>query len=632
MNRTLKDNIFKYLYLSCAIFGIAAVILISVFLFARGIPSIMEIGLFKFLFGTKWNPTLNQFGILPMIVNSLYVTAFAVAIGVGIGVFSAVFMSKFCPKRIYRFLKNVINLLAGIPSVVYGFFGMQVIVPMFAELSTTGVGYGVAASGIILGIMILPTVISVSLNSLNNVPQNYYEGAVSLGSTHEQAVFKVMVPAAKNGIMTGVILGIGRAIGETMAVVMVSGNVPKFAESLFQSIRTLTGGIVVEMSYAEGLHLGALIGIGVVLFIFILLITLCLNIFNSNKKKVQKNMDEIKNTSKVALALKLDKISYHFNTFKNKLILAKNNFMFKVNAVIHSKTRTKGLRTGALTLKYTSFICVGVTILSLVSIVLFILVKGVPHLSLDLVFGKFEYGGAVTLLPSIVTTLMLVFLTIVICVPIGVCCAIYLVEYTKKGNKLVKFIRGAVETLAGIPSIIYGLFGMIFFSGILGMGYSIIAGCLTLVLMILPTIIRTTEQSLLEVPDSFREGSLALGASKTRTIFKVILPSAISGIITGIILSIGRIVGESAVVLFTVGSTKSMPTGFGSSGISLSVFMYILAGEGFHVNEAYATAVVLLIIVLLLNGLSGLVEMLYKRRKGNDKVSKKAKNRKKVRA
>lgn len=596
MSKVIKEKFFKYLYMASAIFGVTAVALITIFLLAQGLPSIMEIGFFKFLFGTKWNPTLGEFGILPMIVNSLYVTAFAVLIGVGIGVLSAVFLSRFCPRKIYKVIKQIINLLAGIPSVVFGFFGMQVIVPLFSEISESGIGYGVAASGIILGIMILPTVISVSLNSLNNVPAAYYEGAVSLGSTHEQAVFKVVVPSAKNGIMAGTILGIGRAVGETMAVVMVSGNVPKFAESIFQSIRTMTGNIVIEMSYAEGLHLGALIGTGVVLFVFILLITVCLNIVNNKKPKDK--------ASRIGI----------YTFIKRKL----------------AKNRDKFLRLGCKILKVLSIVSITLTIASLTSIILFILINGLPHLSLDLIFGTYEYGGKVTLLPSIVTTLMLIFMTLIITVPIGVFTAIYLVEYTKKGNKFVKVIRGAVETLAGIPSIIYGLFGMIFFSGVLGMGYSIMAGSLTLVFMILPTIIRTTEQALLEVPDSYREGSLALGAGKTRTIFKVVLPSAISGIVTGIILSVGRIVGESAAVLFTVGSTKSMPSGYGSSGISLAVFMYVLAGEGLHVNEANATAVVLLILVLFINIMSSVIENAFKRRvDGNvKKVKKQRKNKK----
>lgn len=585
----LKEKFFKFTYLGCAIFGIIAVLLITVFLLAQGIPGIMEIGIFKFLFGTEWIPSENQFGILPMIIASIVVTTLATTFGVVLGVFSAAFLAFYCPKKLYKILKSVINVLAGIPSVIFGFFGMELLVPIFNNISPTGIGNGTLVSSIILAIMILPTIISVSLSSMNNVPKQYYEGAVSLGATHNQAVFKVVLPACKNGIMSATILGVGRAIGEAMAVKMVAGNVPNFPTSFFTSIRTLTSNIVVELGYAEeGLHLNALIATGVVLFIFILVITLSLNLI-SNKKNV--------------------------NVKAN--IFTRLKYRFVNNS-------SKNLKLGTSLLKYLGYLSIILTCISLLSVVLFIVIKGVPHVSFDFIFGSYTNSKDITLLPSIVTTLILIGGTLILAVPIGIGSAIYLSEYTKKGSKLVKTIRSAIETLAGIPSIVYGLFGNLFFVAFLGFGYSILAGILTLVLMILPTIIRTTEQALLEVPESYREGSYALGAGKTRTIFKVVLPSAISGIVTGIVLSIGRIVGESAALLLTVGSTRLMPSGLMSSGISLSVFMYVLSGEGLHVNEAYGAAFVLLTIVLLINILASILESKLKL-KSKDKTKNKRK-------
>lgn len=246
-----------------------------------------EIGFFSFLTGTTWAPNNSpaSYGILPMIVGSIYITAGAIILGVPIGILTAVFMSRFCPKRIYRPLKSAVNLLAGIPSVVYGFFGLVVLVPFIRNITTTfgstfgwnwiySNGSSILTASILLGIMILPTIIGVSESAIRAVPNSYYEGALALGATHERSVFFTVLPAAKSGIMAGVILGIGRAIGETMAVIMVAGNQPRITGSIFKGIRTLTANIVIEMGYAAELHREALIATGVVLFVFILMINL----------------------------------------------------------------------------------------------------------------------------------------------------------------------------------------------------------------------------------------------------------------------------------------------------------------------------------------------------------------------
>ena len=277
LNSAVKERFFQFLFLLAAGFSVFAVVMICVFLFANGIPAMHKIGVFNFLLGTKWKPGSDLYGIFPMIVGSFYVTACAVVFGVPVGLLTAVFLSRFCPERLHKILEPAIDLLAGIPGVVYGFFGLMVIVPFVRDVFG-GNGSSILTAGILLGMMILPTIISVSESALNAVPSSYYEGARALGATHERAVFRTVLPAAKSGIMAGVILGIGRAIGETMAVIMVAGNQARLTGSLLKGIRTLTANIVIEMGYATDLHREALIATGVVLFVFILIINLAFNL------------------------------------------------------------------------------------------------------------------------------------------------------------------------------------------------------------------------------------------------------------------------------------------------------------------------------------------------------------------
>lgn len=253
--------------------SIAAVLLICIFLFSRGIPAIHEIGVQEFLLGKVWKPSSDLYGIFPMIIGSLYVTAGAIAVGVPIGLLTAIFLAFFCPGRIYRFLKPAVDLLAGIPSVVYGFFWLMVIVP-FIRNTFGGSGTSWLAASLVLGIMILPTVIGVSEAALRAVPKSYYEGSLALGATHERSVFRTMLPAAGSGVLSAIILGVGRAVGETMAVIMVAGNQAVMPSSLTKGLRTLTANIVLEMGYATDLHREALIATAVVLFVFVLLINL----------------------------------------------------------------------------------------------------------------------------------------------------------------------------------------------------------------------------------------------------------------------------------------------------------------------------------------------------------------------
>ena len=261
-----SESLMSDVFLLSALAAIVAVALICLFLFTNGVPAMGKIGVLRFLSGREWSPTdvPPAFGILPMIAGSLWITAGAVVIGVPVGVLTAVFLARVCPARLYRLLKPGVDLLAGIPSVVYGFFGMAAITPIF--------GNSMLSACILLGIMILPTIIALSETALRAVPEQYYEGALALGAGHYRSVFFAVLPAAKSGIFAAIVLGIGRAIGETMAVIMVAGNQARMPVSPMRGGRTLTANIVIEMGYAAGLHRGALIACGVVLFTFILII------------------------------------------------------------------------------------------------------------------------------------------------------------------------------------------------------------------------------------------------------------------------------------------------------------------------------------------------------------------------
>lgn len=280
----VKEKVMEYVFLLTAIISIVAVVLICGFLFANGIPAMKEIGFLDFLSGTKWKPGNDKYGIFPMILGSIYVTGGALIIGVPIGVLMSVFMAKFCPGKLYKILKPIVDLLAGIPSIVYGFFGLVVLVPFIRE-HFPGNGQSILCASILLGIMILPTIIGASEPTIRAVEQSYYEGALALGATHERSVFTVVVPAAKSGIFAAIVLGVGRALGETMAVMMVVGNQPRVPDSLFKGVRTLTTNIVMEMGYATDLHREALIATGVVLFVFILVINLCFSILKRRGKE-----------------------------------------------------------------------------------------------------------------------------------------------------------------------------------------------------------------------------------------------------------------------------------------------------------------------------------------------------------
>jgi phosphate transport system permease protein len=607
-------------------------------------------------------------------------------------------MAKICPKPLYRVLKPLINLLAGIPSVVYGFFGIVVLVPQIQRIFDISGGSSMLAAAILLGIMILPTVITITESSLRAVPREYYEGAIALGASHERAVFRVVLPAAKSGVMAAVALGIGRAIGETMAVVMVAGNqtIVRMPWEIAEGVRTLTANVVMEMAYSDGLHREMLIATGVVLFVFILLINTVFNVIvkkgdndknaHKNKKKlpagivigavigaiigiivvpnigivpdvtqthitidyisnregvvydgslinaeiadgiirganingesigritsVTINGEQIEGTNLTAVLSDFPAIQSAAIITNGKVQSIVFNGLF-VDAIIGlifgaALAALLGKNMPDKLLKYMTWGAGFITLAALSFIIGYILLRGVPHLTPDL-FRLTWTPDNQSMLPAIINTAAMVFFTLLIAVPLGVFSAIFLVEYAKRGNKFVKIIRTMTETLSGIPSIVYGLFGMIFFVQVMGWGFSLLAGAFTLSIMVLPIIMRTTEEALKSVPDTYREGAFGLGAGRLRTVFRIVLPAAAPGILSGVILAVGRIVGETAALMFTAGMFAQVLESPMSSTRTLAGHMFVLAGEGQFREQAHATAVILLLLVIVINTISTLI-------------------------
>ena len=587
----VKDASAKILFIVCACLSILAVFGIICYILAASIPAFREVGFFQFLFGTRWNHNTDTYGILAMLCSTLVVTVLAVILGGVIGVFTAIFMVFWCPDRFHlrysgpnKFVQKmvawlnkinlrtifdqIIKLLAGIPSVIYGYFGIIVLVQggLF-YMDPNYRGYGVLATCIVLAIMIIPTITSLTKNALEAVPAQYFEGALAMGNTKAQAVFRVVFPAARSGIISALILGIGRAVGETMAVQMVAGGTANFPTGLFIPICPLTVKINMEMGEVVpgSLHESALMATGFVLLVLVLIITLSVNF-----------------------------VPKEFKGKKGTRVLQGGG-----ENVVYRK---KGLIPEIL--KYCGMVCAGIVVISLAAIILFICINGIPNISWNFLFGGDGYEGH-SLAPAFLTTFYVIIFTLIIALPLGIGAAIFLNEYAKPGSKFVKVIRTFIDTLSGVPSIVFGLFGYLLFVQIFGR--SVFAGAFTMVLVILPTIIRSTEEALRAVPMELREASYGLGASKIRTIFKVVLPSAFPGIATAIVLSVGRIISESAALIYTAGmmavasSSVSSAIDPTNAGSTLTVFMYSFFAEGLAYEEAYATAFVLLIITFVLN-------------------------------
>jgi phosphate transport system permease protein len=599
----------------CAVFAVVVVFFILVFLLYNGYPAFSTIGLPDFLFGDTWDPTGDPplYGIYPLIVDTLLVMALAMLIAIPLGIASAIYISELAHKKVKAVVKPAVELLAGIPSVVFGFFGLIVLTELLRVSFDVPSGECWLAGSILLGIMALPTIISVSEDAISSVPKEFREGSLATGATKWQTISRVVVPAALSGITAAVILGIGRAIGETMAVLMVTGNaavIPSPIWNVLSPVRTLTATLGIEMGEVAvgSLHYSALFGIAVVLLVITLVINLTaykiLGRIRAGQTGVgaggrrylsHKTADSLKTYGLyVIVVLALLFVFIAAGLIAGLVCILAVSLWY----VLRQKLNQRQVQKAAFGLLW---LAVGLVLFILGCIIADIVINGLPAISWEfLTTAPTNLGRSGGIAPAIVGTFYLVLGAILIALPLGIGAAIYLNEYTREG-RITRMIRTGVDLLNGTPSIVFGLFGFAFLVLYLKFGVSLLAGQVTLALMVLPTMIRTAEESLKNVPMSVREGSLALGATKWQTVRSVVLPPAVPGIITGTILSIGRAAGETAPILFTavVFSSRTLPTSEFEPVMALPYHLYILSTNvpGATTNQ-YGTALVLLILVI----------------------------------
>jgi len=628
--KNLKEKTVKTILFLSAISAVVVIFSIILFLFREGYPLFETAGLWEFLSGVRWNPTGEPpvYGAFSLIVGTILVTVGAMVIAIPLSIGSAIFISEIASPRIRSIIKPTIELLAGIPSVVYGFFGLIVLTTWIRISFSQPSGESLLAGSILLSVMAIPTITSVAEDAINSVPREYKEGSLALGATRWQTISKVVVPSALSGITAAVILGMGRAIGETMAVMMVCGNptyglIPEPITNVFAPIKTLTATLGIEMGeVASGsTHYHALFGLALVLLIITLSVNLIATfvlgrIKEKQKKSSKKGFNLPYNLGKkirislyaIVGVIILWLLFISVGLALTILILVVVMSFYYLSKRISAKNIQR-LAFGTII----STIVVVIIILGI--IISYIVSNGVGAISWEfLTAGPSDIGRAGGIFPAIVGTFYLIGGAILIALPLGVGSAIYLTEYTREG-RLTKIIRAGADLLNGTPSIVFGLFGFAFLVLYLRMGFSLLAGQITLAFMILPTIIRTTEEALKSVPQSLREGSLALGATRWQTIKKVVLPPAAPGILTGAILGIGRAAGETAPIMFTaVVFSGFIPSSVFEPVNALPFHLFTLATSipGSSQNQA-GTALVLLLLVISIYMIAVLIRNHYKK-------------------
>lgn len=596
--RQLVDRIVGKLLFFVALFAIVTVFFIIVFLIRDGYQIVLETGLWNFLAGQDWNPAGRSpaYGVLPLIVGTILVTALAMAIAIPLSIGTAVYIAEIAGPGTRSVVKPAVELLAGIPSVVYGFFGLILLTDWIRIAFDQPSGSSWLAGSILLAIMAIPTITSVAEDAIGSVPREFREGSLALGATHWQTIRRVVVPGALSGISAAVILGMGRAIGETMAVLMVTGNaavIPDPITDVFSPVRTLTGTLGIEMGEVAfgSLHYHALFSVAVVL----LVITLAIN--GAARIIINRMQGTARPGPHRALTTAASRITHAAAAPLERLV-----------------SPGTSQRCAFLLISLSVVIVLATLGVILVEIV----INGAGAISWEFLTGSpSDLGRAGGIFPAIAGTLYLVGGALAIALPLGIATAIYLVEYTAD-TPLTRGIRAAVDLLNGTPSIVFGLFGFAFLVLFLNFGVSLIAGQITLGLMILPTIIRTTEESLRSIPGSLREGSYALGATKWQTISRVVLPPALPGILTGAILSIGRAAGETAPIMFTAAifSSRYLPSSLSEPVMALPYHLFVLTTSvpGASV-QSYGTALVLLLLVLVIYLAAILIRRRYNRAK-----------------
>ncbi len=599
----IKERALEWGFLACALVAIVAVLAIFIFTFVRALPVLTDLGIARF-FELDWTPTEGHFGITSLLIGSLIVTAGALVLGVPLALGCAVYLTEIAKPKVSKVVSTAVDLLAGVPSVIFGFFGIVMLRPLIAQL-TGGLGFGALTAWLVLAIMIVPTITTLTMDALRSSPLGIREASYAMGATKWQTIYKVVLPASKAGIVNAIVLGMGRAIGETMAVLMVVGNAPVIPDSIASPISTLTSQIALDLGYSSGLHRSALFGMGVVLFIISATLVGSVRLISRAKetraeKKLSKEKEEklaaanevqLATIAPVETGAKLEAAEEAQESTRARI----KKILSEAKAPLISKDVTN--ETMLVVFRAAALLATGVLLL----IILFVTVNGLPALSSDFIFGWPQgvnaEGG---IWPTIVSSLYVTGLAMLICAPLAILAAVYLTEYAKQG-RLVNYLRFATDTLASVPSIVMGLFGFALFVEVFSFGLSMLSAALALALMMLPIVMRTTEEAIRAVPRYVRWGSYGLGATKWQTVSKVVLPSAFPRIATGIVLAIGRAVGETAVVLYTMGQAINLPLTPMDSGRPMTIHLYLLANEGVNMQAAYGTALLLMIMILAFN-------------------------------
>ena len=628
----------KYVLTGIACVAVLVIFLIIVFIATNSFDAIGEVGILDFIFGTEWDPEDGIYGAFPVILGTVLVTIGAMAIAIPLGVGCAIYISEVAPSKYRSILKPICEVFAGIPSVVYGFFGLVVLVPFLRETFDVTYGLSWLAASVLLGIMAMPTIISISEDALHAVPQSYREASLAMGASRWETTIKVVFPAAISGVSAAIILGIGRAIGETMAVMMVTGNVPMIPDPLwniFSLITTITGTMASEMPeiVIGSIHYSALFLLALILLVIVFGINYCARLVIKNTRRkmgydvgkpgiISRMWKSVKSSDSVTGNSVLGALSDHkvkivsaiaavltfvvvwmiaslkcgdMTSIVIAAVVTIGIYLFKTFMEKANNKTAQSVAHGGLT------VLMGIVILLLVYILGYIILNGISVIDWEFLTGSMEdMGRDGGIYPMIIGTLELLAGTIVISLPLGIIAGIYLAEYAKD-TLLTRVIREAIDLLNGTPSIVFGLFGFAALVVAADWGYSMIAGWFTLSFMILPVIIRTTEEAFEEVPHELREASRAMGASKWKTTTKVILPAALGGVMTGSILALGRSVGETAPIMFTAvaGFSTMMAQDIFDPVMSLAYHLYYLSTEVTGASDMqYGTACILLLIVL----------------------------------
>ncbi|WP_208057181.1 phosphate ABC transporter permease PstA [Spiroplasma chinense] len=572
------------------------------FVVYKSVPALHEVGFFKFIFGKVWEPGKNgtgSYGLLRIIASTLMLLLIALCFSIPLTIFSSLFITEYLSLKVKKFVVTFIQLLAGIPSVVFGLFALDQIGPIFVKMGAPTSGNMMTAS-FTLAFMALPTMITLSINAIESVSDGYRLASLGLGMTKEVTTTRVVLVSAMPKIITAIITGIARIIGETMAVILIAGNSTQGLETnngflgfIFSSIRTLAGTIGLEMLENNGrTHESALYAIGLILFFLVIIINLLIiavgNINNRKYRKLKKQ--------KVRRIIKRDKDAI-YEPYKLK-VLVQTYTEKRTRKKVHSAiTKFFMISSTAIIVAFTSWI------------ILTVIVKGIAGFDPS-AFREIE-GQRAGIFATMLTTILLVIATIIFAIPLALIVALYLAEYAHKDGKFAKVVRFAINVLASTPSIVFGVFGLSLFVVAFKIPMSVFAASLTMTIVILPSLITTFEDAITSVPSSYREAAYGMGLNKTSVIFKVVLPNAMQGILTGTILAVARIVGESAPVYLTLGTSVRMPTeGFFSSGATMTTQIYMMAAEGSDpktLGVAYQLAFVTILFVLGLNWFSSYI-------------------------